>query len=79
MKNKYAPAVLTDMLLLDILEELEELNKKLGSVKLGEGEIESFEELVEKVKPKAICKTCGNVHEHAWQYGVCSRKNKKKE
>jgi len=77
--KKYSPAITTDFILVDILEELREINKKLGSVQLGEGEIESFEELVEKVKPKAICKTCGNVHEHAWQYGVCSRKNNKKE
>ena len=75
--KKYSPAITTDFILVDILEKLEEMNKKLGSVQLGEGEIESFEELVEKVKPKAICKTCGKTHDKAYEYAMCARKNKK--
>ena len=77
--TKYSPAITTDFILVDILEELREINKKIGCVQLGEGEIIDMKPKTKpKVKPKAICKTCGEVHEQAWQYAHCV-KNKKKE
>jgi len=65
---KYSPAITTDFILVDILKELKEINFKLDN-KADKP----------KAKPTKICETCGEVHEHAWQYGVCARKNKKKE
>ena len=63
---KYSPAITTDFILVDILKELKEINFKLDNK-------------ADKPKPKAICKTCGKTHDKAYEYGVCARKNKKKE
>lgn len=63
-----------------ILLELEKLNDN-NNIELGLSELEQLDDTAKSIetKPKAICKTCGKVHEHAWEYGVCARKNKQKQ
>ena len=63
---KYSPAITTDFILVDILEELKEINFKLDNK-------------ADKPKPKKICKTCGKTHDRPIDYAHCATKNKKKE
>ena len=85
---KYDLIDTVDYLLYDILQELRTLNnnsKPEEIISIVKPIIKAVEKPIVKPKSKprkkkapAVCSTCGKIHEHGYEYGLCARKNKKK-
>jgi hypothetical protein len=58
------------MLFFDILQELKEINSKLGSTV-------AQDDKATEAKPEKVCKYCGEVHERPVDYATCAKKHKK--